>query len=187
MYTFLEHAFGTDFSGIVQHNHNIIQYPKEKHRRRLSWSDVNPEGLTGLLRDSPQSPLMIVTNSPTNLLERMQNAERFIKKLTNLNGKRTRIINILSTLLERYYMYVWVDIFDENFELCFRHKEIKNNIEINMSDDESIKLFNGRLIFSSFERGLKHDGLVVIKTTHGFNIIKKWGFQTSHKKAKSNF
>ena len=159
-------------------------------RTRLDWYDVHPGGLAGLLEEtwtytykknriSDDSFENKETNTPIDQ-STIQNYQQlsidntFIKEIDKFNGHRTTPINDLQIMLNRFPKLVRIVKYDDSFELCFNRDIIKKELEITMNDLTTIKLFNKRIIFTSFERGLKHSGLIVVESTHGTNNIKRW-------------
>ena len=138
-----------------------------KRNRPIDWDDIHPDGLEGVLKDSPKEASL-------QEIHKILNGTRFISQLIKLNGKPTRIIRDLNIILDCFPEYVWVEVKDNILELCFKQKEIKKIIESSLTDYQSDILFGYRIIFPSFERGLKHMGLTVVESTHGVNTIKKW-------------
>lgn len=78
--------------------------------------------------------------------------------------------NRLLSLMEEFHDLVYV----EANELHFVRDKLIRQLKKNPTFES--------LVFTSFERGLKHAGLTVIASTHGGNRVKKWGLQSKKTK-----
>ena len=172
-------------------------------RAIIDWDEIFQNGLTGLIEDSIIINIPIanevddVVTADTMAPNQESAAEKltdvaiaFFKIFDEINSNRITARQDLEILLKKLPNLVWIERKgkdedvnqiaddDNNFELYFSRNEVIKCIR------EKPTLFTRPLIFTSFERALKHAGMYVTQTTHGTNLIKSWMFKTDKKSRK---
>lgn len=146
-----------------QENHNQIHDNKVMY---LDWESIHPDGISGILENSPLIPSDHSLSCDTFIsIILMNNDNHWIPTTT-----------LLKKMLKEYPEYVWVekDYFG-NYELCFKRAAFKRII------GEPSKFSPSGIVIESFERGLKHAGLEVVSSTHRGIEVKRWRIKKREK------
>lgn len=154
---------------------NIISLRPMYQRRPLCWEDICDGGLSTLLAQCSPLPIVpvvpVVPTVPSMVVTTQTNYQRNDNALFIQNLKKSTARTNLKMMMNKFPELVWVNSDDE---LCFRRDELIKALRTKASD----------LIFTSFERGLKHSGLTVIESTHGDTIVKRWAFKNEKNEKK---
>lgn len=102
---------------------------------------------------------------------RNQLNERFADLMISSKNERLSATNTMLSMLKKHPGLIYVVEVDDSFELHMLRALLQ----------EAVKLTFPNITFTSFERGLKHAGLFVDKTTHGKNRsgVKVWGIRAN--------
>jgi hypothetical protein len=157
-----------------------LQMDEEKPRTKddaVVKEDDPADFLFGLLPETTSVPPMVATkrlnqqqaplsSSPVNNLSDVSAA--FIASFRSEGRGLPSSIQTLSNLMQHFP------------ELCYVVRDAANQFEVHFLRDRLIKALRNQeskfpnLVFTSFERGLKHAGLEVTQSTHGQVAVKKW-------------
>ena len=74
-------------------------------------------------------------------------------------------------MLEKFHTSVWVELFSENYELCFRYKEVKDKIE--KMTYEELKLNVDKLATALAALGVKKGDRVALVGFGSFAVSKR--------------
>ena len=78
-------------------------------------------------------------------------------------------ITTLEALFEAFPRQCFLSKRGDEYDLCFLREELMGELKRAMEAESFPKI-----VFTSFERGLKHAGLEVTQSTHGHIPLKKW-------------
>jgi hypothetical protein len=108
---------------------------------------------------------------PENPDEKLNEIDRFIDSFRQEGRCLSSAIVNLECMLKHFPEYVYIEYSD------------RGELEIHFVRDKLLKTLRNEeerfpaLVFTSFERGLKHAGMEVTQSTHGQTQIKKWGMK----------
>jgi len=181
-------------------NHFVFDELRQREERRVSellssrsvgnfataYGDVIDAGTEGQVKTpAPQAARSNVVESVTAALtlqqldayqpqdeEQARLAARFIDLFRRPNKALSSAVKQLEDMLRYYTELMYVEVAEgarNGLELCCARDTLMHKVK----DDPRFP----NLVFTSFERGLKHAGLYVTQSTHGKVPIKRWGFK----------